>query len=134
PRPARSPSTTLFRSARDAGGNPIGGASVSLTATGGTGNTLTPATGTTDPTGVMTATFSATGAGPRTVSARINTVAITQTAPVTVTAGAASQIAAQGQTSWTATVGTAVSPQPSVIVSDQFGNPVAGVGVRFDVT
>jgi len=27
-----------------------------------------------------------------------------------------------------------VSPQPSVIVSDQFGNPVALVGVRFDVT
>jgi len=82
----------------------------------------------------MTAAFSATGAGPRTISATINGVAITQTAPVTVTAGAASQIAAQGQTSWTAIVGTAVSPQPSVIVSDQFGNPVALVGVRFDVT
>ncbi len=102
---------------------------------GGAGNTLTPPSGTTDPTtGVLTATFSATGAGERTISATINSVAITQTAPVTVTAGAASQIAAQGQISWTAMVATAVTPPPSVIVSDQFGNPVAVVGVRFDVT
>ena len=128
-------SATITVTARDAAGNPIGGASVFLTVTGGAGNTLTPPSGTTDPTtGVLTATFSATGAGERTVSATINSVAITQTAPVTVTAGAASQIAAQGQISWTAMVGTAVSPQPSVIVSDEFGNPVALVGVRFDVT
>src|SRR5205823_4356587 len=132
--PAGSGTSTITVTARDAGGNVVGGASVVLTA-GGAGNTLTPPSGTTDPTtGVLTATFSATGAGERTVSATINSVAITQTAPVTVTAGAASQIAAQGQISWTAMVGTAVSPQPSVIVSDEFGNPVALVGVRFDVT
>jgi len=133
--PAGSGTSTIRVTARDAGGNTIGGASVFLTATGGTGNTLTPATGTTDPTtGVLTATFSSTSTGGKTISATINTVAITQTAPVTVTAGAATQIAAQGQTSWTATVGTAVTPSPAVIVQDQFGNPVALVGVRFDVT
>src|SRR5207302_9918593 len=67
--PAGSGTSTITVTARDAGGNAIGGASVALTVTGGTGNTLTPATGTTDPTtGVMTATFSATGAGQRTVS------------------------------------------------------------------
>src|SRR5204862_518414 len=90
--PAGSGRSTITVTARDAGGNPIGGASVNLTATGGTGNTLTPATGTTDPTGVMTATFSSTSSGAKTISATINTVAITQTAPVTVTAGAARQI------------------------------------------
>src|SRR5438045_9341592 len=76
--------------ARDAGGNPIGGASVNLTAAGGTGNTLTPATGTTDPTGVLTATFSSTSSGAKSISATINTVAITQPANVTVTAGGVS--------------------------------------------
>src|SRR5439155_928143 len=133
--PAGSGTSTITVTARDAGGNAIGGANVALTVTGGTGNTLTPATGTTDPTtGVMTATFSATGAGQRTVSAKINTVAIAQTPTVTVTAGAATQIAARGQTSWTATVGTAVSPPPAVIVQDQFNNPVVGVAVTFDPT
>src|SRR5439155_1309154 len=48
--PAGSGTSTIRVTARDAGGNTIGGASVFLTATGGTGNTLTPATGTTDPT------------------------------------------------------------------------------------
>src|SRR2546429_6405701 len=46
---------------------------------------------TTDPTtGVLTATFSSTTTGGKTISATINTVAITQTAGVTVTAGAVS--------------------------------------------
>src|SRR5204862_491405 len=82
-----SGTSTITVTARDAGGNVIGGASVVLTA-GGAGNTLTPPSGTTDPTtGVLTATFSATGAGERTISATINSVAITQTAPLTVTAG-----------------------------------------------
>ena len=133
--PAGSGTSTITVTARDAAGNPIGGAGVMLTATGGTGNTLAPATGTTDPTtGVLTATFSSTSAGAKSISAIINSVAITQTAPVTVTAGAATQIAANGQTSWTATVGTAVTPPPAVIVRDQFNNPVTGVAVTFAVT
>src|SRR5256884_436963 len=101
--PAGSGTSTIRVTARDAGGNTIGGASVFLTATGGTGNTLTPATGTTDPTtGVLTGTFDSTRTGGKTISATINTVAITQTAPVTVTAGAATQNAAQGQRNRTA--------------------------------
>src|SRR2546429_3163147 len=88
--PAGSGTSTIRVTARDAGGNPIGGASVSLTATGGAGNTLTPAAGTTDPTtGVLTATVSATGAGQKNISAPINTVAITPTPPVTVRARSA---------------------------------------------
>src|SRR5439155_20570059 len=42
--PAGSGSSTITVTARDASGNVIGGASGNLTATGGTGNTLTPAT------------------------------------------------------------------------------------------
>src|SRR5438045_7149629 len=128
--PAGSGTSTITVTARDAGGNPIGGASVSLTATGGTANTLTPATGTTDPTGVLTATFSSTSTGAKSISATINTVAITQTAPVTVTAGAATQISPlHGQSTWRGTVGTAVTPPPAVLEQDEVDNPVAGVAV-----
>src|SRR5205814_625201 len=78
-RPAGGRHRTSLVAARSAVGTSVGGASVSLTATGGTGNTLTPATGTTDPTtGVLTATFSSTTTGGKTISATINTVAITQ--------------------------------------------------------
>src|SRR4029077_17980509 len=50
------------------------------------------------------------------------------------TAGAATQIALNGGTGQVATVGTAVATPPSVIVRDQFGNPVTGVAVTFATT
>src|SRR4029077_6820798 len=49
-------------------------------------------------------------------------------------AGAATQIALNGGTGQVATVGTAVATPPSVIVRDQFGNPVTGVAVTFAAT
>src|SRR5207302_9897753 len=85
--PAGSGTSTIRVTARDAGGNPIGGASVFLTATGGTGNTLTPATGTTDPTGVLTATFSSSTEERRAGEAAINRGAIAQPATATEKAG-----------------------------------------------
>src|SRR5205807_1262000 len=51
----------------------------------------------------------------------------------TGTAGAAATIAANSATSQSATVGTAVSAPPSVIVKDANGNPVVGVAVTFAV-
>src|SRR2546426_9971570 len=50
-----------------------------------------------------------------------------------VTAGAASQIAINAGNNQTATAGTAVAIDPSVIVRDANGNPVAGVAVTFAV-
>ncbi|MEI6727440.1 MAG: Ig-like domain-containing protein, partial [Actinomycetes bacterium] len=52
---------------------------------------------------------------------------------VTVGAGAASTIAANGGSTQTATVGTAVRAAPSVIVKDANGNPVSGTSVTFAV-
>ena len=52
---------------------------------------------------------------------------------VTVGAGAASAIAANGGNAQTATVGTAVRTAPSVIVKDANGNPVSGTSVTFAV-
>src|SRR5207247_10880287 len=77
-----SPSTITV-TARDAGGNPIAGATVVLAATG-TGTTLTQP-GLTDVNGVATGALSSTAAQSKTVSATINGVAITQTHTATVT-------------------------------------------------
>jgi hypothetical protein len=52
---------------------------------------------------------------------------------VTVTAGAATQIAIQDGNNQSALVGTAVGVMPSVVVRDGSNNPVAGVSVTFAV-
>ncbi len=118
--------------AKDANNNPIAGATVVLSATG-TGNTLTQPVGTTNSSGVATGTLSSTAAETKTVSATVNGVGITPTATVTVTAGAATQIAVDGGNNQSATVGSAVTTPPSVVVKDTYGNPVSGVGVAFAV-
>src|SRR5207244_3158094 len=131
---AGGPASTITVTAKDAFGNPIAGATVTLAATPVTGNTLTQPGGTTDANGVATGTLSSTTAESKTVSANINEVAITQTATVVVNPGPASTIAANSPTSQTAAAGTAVRSPPSVIVKDANGNPVAGVSVTFSPT
>jgi hypothetical protein len=54
--------------------------------------------------------------------------------PFNVTAGAATQIAANSVTTQSATANTAVAAPPSVLVRDALNNPVAGVAVTFTVT
>ncbi len=67
---------------RDAGGQPVVNAAVTVSATG-TGNQIT-APAPTDGSGITTARFSATVAGTRTLSVTANGVALSQTATVTV--------------------------------------------------
>src|SRR5205807_8027392 len=81
--------STITVTARDGFGNPIQGATVALAATGLT-NTLTRPGGPTNDSGVATGTLSSTLAESKTVSATINSVSITQTATVVVTAGTVS--------------------------------------------
>lgn len=65
-----SSALTLTVTAKDAGGNPVSGAAVTLTKTAGAGNvTITPASGTTNASGQITATVAGTAAGTATVSA-----------------------------------------------------------------
>ncbi len=66
-------------------------------------------------------TLTATGAGSATSTA------------FNITAGAAATIAINAGDGQTATVGTAVPIPPSVIVRDQFGNPVPEVAVTFEI-
>ena len=125
--------STITVTARDANGNPVAGATVVLAATG-TGNTLTQPTGTTNASGVATGSLSSTGAGSQTVSATINSIAITQTATVTVIAAAVN--AAQSTVTAAPTSITAVTGSSTITVTakDQFGNPIAGATVVLAAT
>ena len=128
-----SSASTITVTAKDAGGNPISGATVTLAATG-TGNTLTQPMGPTNASGVATGRVSATVAEGKTVSATIAGVAITQTATVAVNAATAAAMAIRAGNTQSAQVGTAVPIAPAVLVTDAFGNPVSSVSVQFSVT
>src|SRR5579864_7851149 len=123
----------------DGAGNPAGAAGitvrVAITAGGGTlGGTPTAVT---NASGVASfAGLSITGtAGVRQLTFSSTSPALTPaTASVTVTTGAATQIAANSITTQSATAGAAVSAPPSVIVRDASLNPVPDVAVTFAVT
>src|SRR5207302_1607998 len=119
----------------DAFGNPVSGVSVTFAPGPGSGS-VTGATQMSDASGIATVGSWTLGttAGSNTLTATSGTLSgspVTFTA--TGTAGAAATIAANSPTSQTATVGTAVSTPPSVIVKDANGNPVAQVPVTFAV-
>jgi invasin-like protein len=80
---AGTESSTITVTAKDAFGNPIAGVTVVLDATGA-GNVLTQPSVTTNASGVATGSLSSVVPETKTVTATINSVAITQTATVTV--------------------------------------------------
>ncbi|HJS42094.1 MAG TPA: hypothetical protein VJ755_01360, partial [Gemmatimonadales bacterium] len=119
---------------RDQFGNPVAGVAVTFAVASG-GGSVSPATPViSDVNGIAAATTWTLGN-----SAGLNTLTATADglAPVSFsamgTASTASSIAINSGDSQTATVGTAVAAPPSVIVRDQFGNPVPGVNVTFAV-
>src|SRR5205807_373411 len=127
-----SSQSTIIVTARDQFGNAIQGATVVITATGG-GNAVTQPVGTTDASGVATGTLSSPAAGSKTVSATINTVGVTQTATVAVSAGAVS--AAQSTVTATSPI-AAGSGNSAITVTarDQFANPIQGATVTLTAT
>ncbi len=125
---AGSGSSTVTVTANNSSGTPISGASVVMSATG-TGNTFTPSTGATNGSGVFTSTLTSTGAGAKTVSASANGVAILQTAPVTVTAGALSPTQSTLSASPTSFVAGSGSSTITATAKDAYGNPITGASV-----
>jgi hypothetical protein len=121
---------TVTVTARDAFGNPIGGANVVLVASG-MGNTVTQSAGTTDASGVATGTLSSTAAEAKVVSATINSVPITETATVTVTAGSvsATQSTLTVSPATIAASSGASAATVTVTAKDVFGNPIQGATV-----
>ena len=119
----------------DAGGNPVSGVAVTFAVASG-GGSATGAAVITDSSGVATAGSWTLGA-----SAGENTLTATAPgvggSPVTFTAtgvaGAPGHIAKNTGDGQSATAGSAVAVDPSVIVTDAGGNPVSGVAVTFAV-
>src|SRR5437667_305910 len=130
---AGSGTSTITVTARDANGNPVSGATVTLSATG-SGNTLTQPAGPTNASGVATGTLSSTVPETKTISATAGGVAVTQTAAVTVTAGgvsASQSTVTASPTSITAGSGTS---KITVTARDASGNPLSGVTVTLRAT
>ncbi len=120
---------------KDKFGNPVQGISVFFTVTAG-GGSVAASGSTTSAAGIATANGWKLGttAGPN----RLTALALTNGAtgnPVVFTAnavaGAAVSVSANSSASLVGTVGTAVSPLPSVRVTDAGGNPVSGAQVTF---
>lgn len=126
-------SAAITVTAKDGSGNPIGGATVVLAATG-TGNTLTQPAGVTDANGVATGTLSSTVSEAKTVSATVGGVALTQTGVVTVTPGGASvDQSTLGASPGTIQAGNGTSAI-TVTAKDAHGNPVSGATVVLAAT
>ena len=130
---AGSGSSTISVTVRDAGGNPISGATVLLAATG-SGNTVTQPSGTTNASGVASGALSSTVAETKTVSAMANGTLITQVATVTVKPGpvsaSQSSVGASPASIQVAT-GTATL---AVTAKDANGNPLSGATVALLAT
>src|SRR5207302_2274093 len=122
---------------RDQFNNPVAGVAVTFAPAAGSGSVSPTTPILTNASGVaaLTSWTLGTTAGTNTLTASSNGLA---GSPVTFTAqgaaGPATQIAGNAGSGQAATVGTAVATPPSVIVRDQFANPVAGVAVTFATT
>ena len=118
----------------DAFGNDVSGATVHWSiVTGGTG-AIAPSTVSTDGLGVAAATHTlGTTVGSHAAIAWITGLPDTVTFTSTALAGAAAFIAKAAGDLQSATVNTAVATRPTVLVTDQFGAPVAGQSVTWGI-
>src|SRR5882672_1827114 len=119
---------------RDQYNNPVPGASVAFSVTGGGGSAAAPTSVATDAGGKARATSwtLGTGAGPNTLQAQTSGVAAV-TFNGTGTAGAPAATTKTAGDTQAVTVNTAVPVRPTLKVTDQFGNPVESVTVTFSV-
>ncbi len=126
--------TTVTVTARDAQGNAVPGAAVVLAATG-SGNTITQPAVVTDALGTATGTISSTVAGLKTVSATINGSALTPTVDVDFLTGSfdiALSFMDGDKNEVTADDVDALGV--TVMVRDQYDNPVVGAAVTLEAT
>lgn len=121
---------------RDRFGNPVAGILVNFQVLSG-GGTITGAEPVSDANGIAAVGSWTLGPVPGANTLRAAAPAlpgITVTFTATGVTGAATQIASLEGDGQTVVAGTAVPVPPAVLVSDQQGNPVQGVGVTFAVT
>jgi uncharacterized protein YjdB len=120
---------------RDANGNLTASSATVTVAIASGGGTLGGTTTVTAVNGVATFTnLSLSNTGAHTLTFTATGLTSVTSASFIVAAGPPTNIAANSAIAQTANAGTAVAAAPSVLVTDAFGNPVAGVNVTFAVT
>jgi len=110
----------------DQGGTPVAGVSVTFSAPSGT---FTGAPATSDANGMATVNYTTgNSAGTVTITAAVNAINIPITVNVT---GSPATVTVSGGNNQTGTAGTTLAQALTVVVRDQYGNPVSGVGVSY---
>jgi invasin-like protein len=126
--------STITVTAKDAQGNLIPGATVTLAATG-SGNTIVQPALPTNSQGQTSGTISSSVSGEtKTVSATINGVTITPTASVVVNPAGAAVLVFTRQPPASVTAGATISPPIQVEVRDVFGNKVSNASNLITLT
>jgi protocatechuate 3,4-dioxygenase beta subunit len=92
--------------------------------------TITGSPATTNSSGQATANYT-TGASSGSLSVTASVNKLNVQIPVTVTGGGPATVTISGGNNQTATAGASLSQALSVVVTDQYGNPVPGVSVTF---
>ncbi len=110
----------------DQGGTPVAGVSVTFSASSGT---FTGAPATSDANGMATVNYTTgNSTGTVTITAAVNGVTTSITVNVT---GAPATVTVSGGNNQFGTAGTTLPQALSVVVQDQYSNPVSGVAVSF---
>jgi hypothetical protein len=118
---------TVTVTARDAGGNPVAGVTVNLTANGaGTSFTQPPVT---DANGVAIGFFTSTVAEEKTISATVNGTPVTQTGVLAVSPAAVSTALSTIIADPTILVAGSATSTITVTALDAFSNPIPGLAV-----
>jgi hypothetical protein len=121
-------SQPLVVQVNDQGGNPIAGVSVVFSAPSGT---FTGSPATTNSSGQATVNYTTgTSAGVVTITASVDKLNTQMS--VAITAGAPSTVTISGGNNQAGAAGTTLPLPLTVVVADQYSNPVAGVNVGFN--
>jgi hypothetical protein len=111
----------------DQGGNPVAGVSVTFSAPSGT---LSSASANTNTSGQASVNYTTGGSvGTVTITAAVN--GLNTQITVNVTAGAPATVTISGGNNQFAPAGATLPQALSVVVADQYGNPVSGIAVNF---
>jgi adhesin/invasin len=127
-------SVQLTVKVQDRLGNPMAGRAVTFTVVSGGGSVAAASvTSAADGSASTTWTLGTNSTVQHQVAAAVDGAAATSTFTATALPGPPTGATSTTGNNQTVSVGGAVTPPPSVRVSDSFGNPVSGVGVTFTV-
>lgn len=124
---------TVTVTATDRFGNPVAGANVTLSSSNDDDDIVQPQDPT-DADGQTNGAITSTIPGERSITARVNDFVLNDVIQIVFLATAPQQVAMNSGNNQSANVNTVAPEQISVLVTDEFDNPVQGITVAFEVT